>query len=50
MGNNDFNKQTLYTVFTLQFLPLAPEKNIGNLVKDLDFIQSMDITVCFFIP
>ena len=39
MGNNDFNKQTLYTIYTLQFLPLALEKTIGNLVKDLDFIQ-----------
>ena len=50
MGNSDFNKQTLYTIYTLQFLPLAPKETIGNLVKDLDFIQNTDITVffCFF--
>ena len=48
MGNSDFNKQTLYTIYTLQFLPLAPEETIGDLVKDLDFIQNTDITVFFF--
>ena len=48
MGNSDFNKQTLYTIYTLQFLPLAPQETIGNLVKDLDFIQNTDITVFLF--